>query len=231
MRIFSKSELQYERLGPSKDARLIIIFCEGSRREPQYFRYFEGLSTRIRLEIVAADSQSNNSPLGLLNLAHQKILGNSAHFPPSYDLSSQDEVWFVVDTDAWGDQLHALRQGCAAQHNWHVAQSNPCFEVWLYYHLNANPPQFDGIERSTSWKSYLATIVPGGFNSMRHPVLLPNAIAHAEANCPEPNRPPHASATHVYLLGKKIWDATHQQLKAALLKMDPPTNDQVQTEK
>ena len=53
----------YERKEPDRDATLCIIYCEGSKREPQYFKYFEGLSSRIILEVVKAESQGDNSPV------------------------------------------------------------------------------------------------------------------------------------------------------------------------
>jgi len=55
----------YERKEPDRDATLCIIYCEGSKKEPQYFQYFKGLSSRIILEVVEADSQGDNSPSGL----------------------------------------------------------------------------------------------------------------------------------------------------------------------
>ena len=56
----------YERKEPDRDATLCIVYREGSKREPQYFQYFKGLSTRIILEVVEADSQGDNSPSGCI---------------------------------------------------------------------------------------------------------------------------------------------------------------------
>lgn len=59
----------YERKEPDRDATLCIVYCEGSKREPQYFQYFKGLSSRIILEVVEADSHGDNSPSGLYRRA------------------------------------------------------------------------------------------------------------------------------------------------------------------
>jgi len=125
----------YERKEPDRDATLCIIYCEGSKREPQYFQYFEGLSSRIILEVVEADSHGDNSPSGLYQRACSDIEGSSPGSLVKYEVGEGDQVWFVIDTDTWGSHIPNLRLGCAGKTNWHVAQSNPCFEVWLYYHL------------------------------------------------------------------------------------------------
>jgi hypothetical protein len=53
-----------------------------------------------------------------------------------------DEVWFVVDTDRWGEKDNPTTPIPAAQQGWHLVQSNPCFEVWLYYHIYDEPANF-----------------------------------------------------------------------------------------
>lgn len=45
----------YVRKDPDRDASLCIIYCEGNKREPQYFKYFDKISSRIILEVVKAD--------------------------------------------------------------------------------------------------------------------------------------------------------------------------------
>lgn len=60
---------------------------------------------------------------------------------PKYtlDVSQHDNVWFVIDTDLWGSKITDLRNFCNSQNagldneTWFVSQSNPCFEIWLYY--------------------------------------------------------------------------------------------------
>ena len=99
----------FERKEPERDASLFIIYCEGSRREPKYFEYFEKISSRVKLEIIKADSQGNNSPSGLLKQAKEDFFEGKDSLP-KYFLGKEDKVWFV-------------------------AQSNPCFEVWLFYHF------------------------------------------------------------------------------------------------
>ena len=124
----------FERKEPERDASLFIIYCEGSRREPKYFEYFEKISSRVKLEIIKADSQGNNSPSGLLKQAKEDFFEGKDSLP-KYFLGKEDKVWFVIDTDRWGSHIPKLRKECQQRVNWFVAQSNPCFEVWLFYHF------------------------------------------------------------------------------------------------
>jgi hypothetical protein len=89
----------YERKEPDRDATLCIIYCEGSKREPQYFKYFEGLSSRIILEVVKAESQGDNSPSGLYEQACSDIEGSGPDSLVKYEVGEGDQVWFVIDTD------------------------------------------------------------------------------------------------------------------------------------
>ena len=41
---------------------------------------------------------------------------------------------------------------------WNVAQSNPCFEIWLYYHFYDIMPVADDVEKHASFKEYVGSI-------------------------------------------------------------------------
>ncbi|MEY3442587.1 MAG: hypothetical protein RLZZ519_868, partial [Bacteroidota bacterium] len=125
----------FQRLEPSRDAKFIYLFCEGSRTEPDYFSRFEELDSRIKVQVIAPGQNDNNSPTGLLDKAiHLLEVSDTSQFS-QFELLAEDEVWFIIDTDSWGSHINRLYEACNARPNWEVAQSNPCFEVWLYYHL------------------------------------------------------------------------------------------------
>ncbi|MGH0052096.1 MAG: hypothetical protein ACQ5SW_01735 [Sphaerochaetaceae bacterium] len=65
---------------------LFIIYCEGSRRELEYFKYFKEISSRISLKVIKADSQGNNSPLGLYEHACSDIDGDGSGSLVKYEL-------------------------------------------------------------------------------------------------------------------------------------------------
>ncbi len=41
----------FTRREPVKEAKSVYIFCEGKKREYQYFRYFQGIDSRINIVI------------------------------------------------------------------------------------------------------------------------------------------------------------------------------------
>ncbi|MDY4609691.1 MAG: RloB family protein [Sphaerochaetaceae bacterium] len=117
---------------PSRDASLIIIYCDGERREDDYFRFFQELSSNVRIEVVPPSAEDrNNSPTGLFARAVRDCDGPD----PKYILDEQDQLWFVIDMDQWDDKIDSLLLHCQSKGRWSIAISNPCFEVWLYYHF------------------------------------------------------------------------------------------------
>lgn len=209
-----KSRL-YERRPPDRDATLFIIYCEGNKRESQYFKYFKEISSRINLEVVEADSQGNNSPLGLFNHACSDIDGIDSDSPVKYELDEGNQVWFVIDTDSWGNAIYELRNQCDTRKNWLVAQSNPCFEVWLYYHIFNSFAGDIELNGCPEWKEYVNTAIPGGFDSRKHPILITDAIAHAEMYFRSTEQGIAYGSTEVFKLGKAIYPMVASTIKRA----------------
>ena len=199
----------YERRAPSRDAIIIIIYCEGNRREPDYFRYFHEISTQIKFEIVKANRSGNNSPMGLYEQAFEDLIKTENNLKTKYEINESDQVWFVIDTDAWGNKITELRANCRKHSNWFIAQSNPCFEVWLYYHLRSESPCFDGVNIAKKWKPFLNDEVfkaDGGFDSRKHPILIKEAIENAKKNFQfNADGEIEICSTEVYLLAESFY--------------------------
>jgi len=204
----------YTREEPTKDAKLIIIYCEGKKREKQYFNYFSEISSKIRLEVEAPAHHDNTSPYGLYKKAVSHIIKSADNSELKYE--KDDEVWFVIDTDKWGVQIEELRDNCLEQENWNVAQSNPCFEVWLFYHLFSFE-SFDGMERSKGWKQYLNTKVAGGFDSKKHTILVKTAIENAKLKFDDTI---DVGATEVFKLAESFYPFVEDKIEKALNKIE-----------
>ena len=202
---------------PTKSPKLVLIYSEGEKREKGYINYFKRRSSQIKLEIETVPeagidgSDGNNSPTGLLNLAKHHLISKEDGSSLKYDLVEDDEVWFLIDTDEWGDKIDTLYEG-ANVNNWQVVQSNPCFEVWLYYHHFTDKPSFEDYEKSTAWKSALNDLVSGGFNSNKHSSLITEAIENSQANHEEDNSKPIAGCTSVFKLGISLYELTKSKL-------------------
>ncbi|MEN0002969.1 MAG: RloB family protein [Bacteroidota bacterium] len=209
----------FSRRPPERDATLILILCEGGKREPDYFNYFSNIDSRVNVAIIPADSKANNSPTGLYDLACHLTGYKLESVSPEFQLTGEDELWFVIDTDQWGDKIEALYRLSSEASNWFIAQSNPCFELWLYYHFSFEKPNFKGMAASKNWKAFLNKIIPGGFDSKKHPLLLRTAISNSEHNASD-NQIPEFLETHVFKLGKSIYRLLHKKIDSARNKAD-----------
>lgn len=189
----------YVKREPDKEGKLYFIFCEGEKRETNYFYFFNRIASQIIIQIVPIED-GKNSPMGLYNNACQNLLKSDENQNPSYQLNEEDEIWFIIDTDKWGKEVDKLRSSIEKHQNWFVAQSNPSFEVWLYYHFEKAKPQI-AVE---NWKAFLNEIIKGGFNSNKHPMYIETAIVNSETNYSSTNNQPDIVATELFQLSKKV---------------------------
>ena len=211
--MISKTNRLYTKRDPSKEGKLYIIFCEGEIRETTYFHFFNRLASQIIIQLVRIED-GKNSPLGLYNNACKTLLKSNDNPNPFYNLNEDDEVWFIIDTDEWGKQILELREKVSTHKNWFVGQSNPSFEVWLYYHFRVEKPSAN----IDNWKSHLNTIISGGFNSLKHPIHIESAIINSERNFKENNQQPDISSTELFKLGKQILPLVKQDIDKLLKK-------------
>ena len=138
----------FERRAPSRDAKSYFNFCEGNNREPQYFLYFKEINSKINVHVIRAVDGEDNSPTGLYEKAAACIIKSRQNPNPEFQLLDIDEVWFAIDTDKWGPKIKELRLQCKKHPNWYIAQSNPCFEVWLLSHFRRSSRSFASAKKA-----------------------------------------------------------------------------------
>lgn len=207
---------EYTKIEPTKDAKKIYIFCEGARREVDYFKYFQGFSSVIELTPIPCQ-HGKSDPVKLMERA--VTLFDSK--PPQYTLSEEygDEVWFVIDTDEWHDKgyITILLNFCDQKNTserpvWNICQSNPSFEIWLYYHFHDYKPDSEEIAQAASFKDFVGNKIEGGFDSTRMPCLLGEANENSFKNYIEQNQQPIYLTTAVHKLGLVIYPYVKDQL-------------------
>lgn len=210
----------YEREAPRKDAKSVYIFCEGKKREYQYFSYFRGLDSRINIKVYELEDHDDNSPLGLLNIAIECFTYNSDNSGSEYSFVEGDEVWIVLDRDkdkldSRAPQISKIIMECSKREGWYMAVSNPCFEVWLYYHKFSVKP-VDISDKPSWWKQKVAEAINGGFDSHRHPLLIETARNNAKDNFKLVDEKPDVGCTEVYKLANTILPLVKEKLDKAL---------------
>lgn len=215
----------FKREPPSRDAKSIYIFCEGAKREYQYFNYFKEMDSRINVEIYKLHPYEDNSPLGLLNIAKKCIIPSKDNPKPKYEFLENDEVWIVLDTDKDKDnsripQIIQIRAFCKQESDWFITESNPCFEVWLYYHFSSTKPTFEDSEYCTNWKKLVNASVKGGFDSRKHPIYIETATKNAEENFELNNETPNIGSSDVFNLAKSILPLVKSKITLGLKEIE-----------
>lgn len=223
MKYLSRNKV-YEKVKPTKDAKKVYIVCEGQDKEYKYFQYFEGFSSNI--DIIPLPSVNGMSdPLKLKEQAQLLFFGNEEEeISPKYILSQEykDEVWFVIDTDRWneGDKINQLKAFCAKQNRWYVAQSNPCFEIWQYYHIHKQKPHLEEISKCATFKEFVHNSILGGFDNRRMPIEIDTAISNSVSNFElGENKQPALYSTDLYRIGNVIISFIQNELIKAKEKM------------
>lgn len=213
----------YEKQPPSKDAKKIYLVCEGSDNEIKYFEYFNNFSKN--LEIVAIKPENGQTdPVKLMDRAKILFFGDSEkNIQPQYELNTEygDLVWFIIDTDEWnvGNKINKLREYCQVNNKesemWKVAQSNPSFEQWQYYHFHHIKPEQSDVDKCVSFKEYTRTKITGGFDNRKHPINIEVATTNSKSNFIERNGQPDIYCTDLFLLGELICKIVETELAIA----------------
>jgi len=180
----------------NKDSSRIVILTEGFVTEPNYFRFFQRLNTRINLHIEPVSKEGNN-PSKLLEIAKRNFLE---------DLDMEgDQLWFVIDTDQWEEEITEVREVCKTIPKFNIAQSNPCFEVWLFLHFHSALSEEEKALKSTDWKAYLNKTITGGFDHRKHSIKIVEAIDNAKSIYYPNNEFPVVGCTQVHFLAEEIY--------------------------
>jgi hypothetical protein len=214
----------YDREPPSREAKSIYIFCEGAKRESQYFQYFIEMDSRVNVEVYQLTPHEDNSPKGLLNIAKECVICSEENPFPKYDFQQNDEVWIVIDVDndkgaSREPQINELIDFCSKNNDWHVVQSNPCFEVWLCFHVLNNLQKFQGDDKCSGWKTFVNSSISGGFDSRKHPIFIQTAVNNSKQHYVENGNSPQIGCTQVYQLGESLLKILKNKINLALQKI------------
>ncbi|MDE1891958.1 MAG: RloB domain-containing protein [Betaproteobacteria bacterium] len=125
-----------------KSADRILIVCEGSKTEPQYF---EEIRQELRLptaHIHVLGAINGNDPLSVVQYAENLFLYGDSH--RSLAPRVFDQIWVVFDRDehhTYHAALERVNQLNLSMKNdiklkvpFEVVASIPCFEIWLLLH-------------------------------------------------------------------------------------------------
>ncbi len=187
---------------PLRDARLFVIATEDTYAPEQYFRLFR--NPRIKVHVLPTED-------GLSAPDH--VLQRLDAFRQEYELLEEDEFWLMLDTDHWADPNHIANfdRVCreAGQKGYQLANSNPCFELWLLLHVFplSAATRFERCEQVIVRLREILGEYSKRTIDAKHfpPASVRDAISQAESLDTNPNdRWPQATGTHVYKVVRKL---------------------------
>lgn len=191
-----KKNRAYKKGAPHRDARLFVIVAEG-KREDEYFSWFNEKNQRIKVSIIPRE-QNRSAPTHFLSRVGSFI--EAGGWNPEDD----DQLWFVLDVDKWQrEEIENLRIACESNPNWRIAISNPCFEVWLLFHIRKSIP--DNGEGCGSLKQMLHRNAPGGYDKDAFCEKIELAVQNSRAADNNPRGHfPDRMMTKLYQLAEEI---------------------------
>lgn len=115
-------------------ANKILIVCEGSKTEPEYFHAIRQRWRLATLQVLIVPSQGKTDPCNLVELAIEK----RQELEDDDRWEKGDRAWVAFDgdehieksLDAWNKALSRAR-GQKIE----LAITNPCFEFWYLLHF------------------------------------------------------------------------------------------------
>lgn len=205
---------KFQRKSNLRDANLFIIATEGKETEKQYFEDFANFYQNSKVNVKVIDKiKEDSDPTAVLNAL--------ISFEKEFDFNKKvgDELWIVIDKDAWKDKMLREVAKICQQKDYFLALSNPCFELWLLLHIkNLNEYSqeelkaiFENVKtkNKTHLEILLATLL-GSYNKSKIDTskFLPHidfAIFQAHDLDTNPDeRWQNGLGTRVYLLTEKL---------------------------
>ena len=119
----------FTRKSKFRDAKSIVIATEGEFTEPVYFEAM-ALDDRFRHPRVKVRVLPTIS--GFSSPKH--VIKRLNKISREYNLAEGDELWLVIDKDRIEDRVLSEVAQQARQKGYHLADSNPCIELWLLLH-------------------------------------------------------------------------------------------------
>jgi hypothetical protein len=189
-----------------RDARLFIVATEDTCAPKQYFSFFP--HPRVHVEVLETHD-------GLSSPAH--VINRLIRYADLYQIGEDDQLWALLDTDHWISGNHkpnliaSLNE--ARQRGYHVAMSNPCFDLWLLLHQRAVMTGESLVNGNAVSEAIRQTL--GEFNKTRLKPhnYLPEQVGHAvqraralelEGVDAEAGFWPESTGSRVYLLIEQL---------------------------
>ena len=189
-----------------------VLISGGEKREKDYFKMLLLSDKFKRIKLSFEVDAKRLYPEGLLQIAIDK---------KKYYASSQedapDHFFIISDIDHFYNDLVRIQPLCSKEHI-NLIMSNPCFEIWLYYGKEKNPPKdfvipTDRLKIPQTFKTYLGTKVKGGVNPKKALYDIKSAIDHAKKHYEKDDKGiPKLFSTNMFVLASELLPLINEEL-------------------
>ena len=131
-----------------------VLISGGEKREKDYFKMLLSGDKFKRIKLSFEVDAKRLYPEGLLQTAIDK----KEYYATSSQEDAPDHFFIISDIDHFYNDLVKIQPQCTKEHI-ELIMSNPCFEIWLYYGREKNPPKdfvipTDRLKISQTFKTY-----------------------------------------------------------------------------
>lgn len=123
------------RRAPVYSGDIVLIVCEGSKTEPNYFKTLRTLWKLPSAQVEIRGGECRSQPIDVVDFAIDKKLKRENSHRKS-GIPKYDQIWCVIDHEAANKPENLDRAlDIARLHGINIALSNPCFELWFLLHF------------------------------------------------------------------------------------------------
>lgn len=197
--------LQLKRKTNVRPYRSVYWISTEGETERDYFsmRVFKGLN--VAISFPPNTNRANRTPTAVLKRIKSSLRSN--------DFRAGDQAWAVVDVDNWDDSaLKALADWADSNKGYHLAVSNPKFELYLLMHFEkasgCTTPQAVDARLRRHMPNYRKRISPSQFDKNEVQTAVENARTK-RSSCHDVL--PDRGMTDVYKLVESLLDHPSNQ--------------------
>ena len=136
---FGKRSYESDSLAPKS---IYIISVEGNRTEYDYFTFLNDCKEELGINSLIKVSPINridtkSSPRWVYNLLEE--------YRDEYGVTEIDKLWMVIDRDEHNNPEHVISNIIdeCEKSGFKIAITNPCFELWLFFHCISSLDGYD----------------------------------------------------------------------------------------
>ena len=190
-----------------------VLISGGEKREKDYFKMLLSGDKFKRIKLSFEVDAKRLYPEGLLQIAIDK----KEYYATSSQEDAPDHLFIISDIDHFYNDLVRIQPQCSKEHIG-LIMSNPCFEIWLYYGKEEEPPNdfvapMDKLKISQAFKTYLGTKVKGGVNPKKALYDIKSAIDHAKKHYEKDDKGiPKLFSTNMFVLASELLPLIDEEL-------------------